>query len=134
MSHRAFAACSFAIAVIAVGFVGCSSPAGSSTLIPTGVWGGSQASMTVTMSGAHLEFPCATGDITQAMVVDGSGNFTVNGTYVSQAGPIQDVSQTAHYTGRVENQTMTLSADVAGQTVGPFVLTFRADASFVRCL
>src|ERR1700704_3092933 len=33
--------------------------------LQTGTWGGRQAAVTVTSTGAHVEFPCASGDVSQ---------------------------------------------------------------------
>src|SRR6476469_6244808 len=56
-----------------------------------GQWGGQGVSMDVTDNGASLEFDCATGRITEAIVPDSAGKFTVKGLFARQRpGPTRE--------------------------------------------
>jgi hypothetical protein len=121
------------VTVLAIG--ACGNPAGPDALVPAGTWGGPEASAIVTATGAHLEFPCGAGEIAQPLMTTSNGEFAIDGTYIRQVGPAA-IPQPARFSGRVNNQTMTLSVTLSGgsQPIGSFTLTLGIPPSFVRCL
>jgi hypothetical protein len=92
--------------------------------------------MKVTASGAHIEFNCAVGDIPQPLMAGSNGEFSADGTYAVQVGPANGPAQAARYSGRIDNQKMTLSVTLptTGQAVGSFTLTFGSSDLIVKCL
>ena len=109
--------------------------------VATGMWGGEHVGLAVTETGAHVEFDCASGDITQPLALDARGNLSVDGVYVREhGGPIQvgevPDRRPARYAGRVSGTTLTLDVILtdSNEKVGTFTLE-RGGASGVRkCL
>ena len=61
--------------------VSCESP-DETRVVSAGEWGGQNADLLVSASGATARFKCgATGVVSEALTVDASGNFDVPGTY-----------------------------------------------------
>jgi hypothetical protein len=111
------------------------------TRVQTGVWGGEHLALTVTESGAHLEFDCASGDVTEPLTVDRDGRLGVDGVYVrGHGGPIRSGEEPerkpARYSGRIEGNTMTLDVTLTDskESVGTFTLTHGAQPRLRRCL
>ena len=121
--------------------------------LPEGTWGGPHLILTVTASGATLEFECAHGAIDQEIALDANGRFDVRGTYEGEAGAATDISishedgngvskattstgHPARYTGRVTGQTMTLTVTLTDpeNTLGTFTLTSGATPRLRKCL
>jgi hypothetical protein len=122
--------------VSVVTITACSSDlSGPDGPVPTGTWASADAIVTVTANGAHIEFPCASGDITQPLILDAKGNFAADGVYVKEVGAARD-SQAAHFSGHVDNQTMTLSVTAASsnQSLGTFTVKFGAPGIFAKCV
>jgi hypothetical protein len=127
-----------AVVLLALLCTACSSdPSGP---LEQGSWGGEGVSLQVKSTGAHLEFDCATGDITELPVLD-NGKFTANGTVtVGHGGPIFENEQpdvrSATYSGDVSGQHMTLDIAVGGSS--PFSLHYElllnAPPIIHRCL
>jgi hypothetical protein len=95
------------------------SSCGSSTLSPSdgfvalGTWGGDNAGMIVTDSAAHVHVGCTFGDMPGRIPLDASGRFTIDGSYVLQAYPIQvGPSLPASFSGQVVGRTLTLAIAV----------------------
>ena len=106
-----------------------------------GQWGAQGVSMEVTGSGATLEFDCANGSISEAIVLDGSGKFAVKGFFATEhPGPIREGEDTsgqpATYTGSVDGQTLTLTIALTGtgKTIGTFTLTSGKVGRIRKCL
>src|SRR5205085_12393496 len=71
------------------------------TRLPAGTWGGTHAEVEVTTSGAHLEFDCASGDISQVMTTGDEGRLGVEGGLVRERpGPIRVGEQPARLRAR----------------------------------
>ena len=109
--------------------------------VTPGTWGGEHLAFTVTESGAHAEFDCASGDITQPLTTDAEGRLTVEGTYVREhGGPARDDEQTvrkrARYSARIDGKTLTLDITLvdSNEHVGPFTLTHGAEPVVHKCL
>jgi hypothetical protein len=100
-------------------------------LLRAGTWGSPQSSdldnrvLTVTTSGATLRSECSSGVIEAVIVLDSAGHFDALGTYQMQAGPCCGQPRPARYAGVAAGDLLTLTILVeAGQTLGPFKLTF----------
>ena len=84
--------------------------------------------MEISEEGAKIEYDCAHGTIDEPIRLDGEGRFEVRGNHVKEgAGPVhpEDLKgQPASYTGRVIDNTMTLTVRLVGsdQTIGTFTL------------
>jgi len=118
-----------------------SSMAGSSEKrVATGTWGGEHVGLSVTETGAHIEFDCAHGDIGQPLALDSAGKLSVDGVFVREhGGPViegQEEKKPARYTGKVDGKTMTLDVTLTDsrEKIGAFTLTYRASPRIVKCL
>jgi hypothetical protein len=120
-----------AVLLLAAGLAagGCSDPDGA---IPLGRWGGRNAELVVTATGASARFKCnAIGSIAQRLTVDASSTFDVPGSYFTPvvAGGVRP----ARYAGSVSGGDMTLALSVDGQPAGTFPLRQGAEATFDVC-
>ena len=109
--------------------------------LETGIWGGDHAGMTVTETGATLEFDCAHGTIDGPIPLDDSGAFAVDGLYYQEhGGPFIDpdplVPVKVTYMGQVSGTRTTLIIfDPDAQVkYGGFLLTYGATPHLVKCL
>lgn len=106
----------------------------------TGTWGGEHVRLTVVSGGGQLEFDCARGAMTEALVPQSDGSFNVAGYYVAeQGGPVRDdgreVRRPTTYSGRVSGSTLTLRFVVEGDMVyGPYTLERDRAAVIRKCL
>jgi hypothetical protein len=98
-------------------------------LLPAGDWGGDHVRMTVSASGAELDFDCASGKIAAPIALDAKGNFDVMGEYHAEhAGPIRrDEDQStanARFQGKLSGDHLTLTITLleGGTSVGDFAL------------
>jgi len=105
-----------------------------------GSWGGQGISMDVTDNGARLDFDCASGRITEAIVPDRAGKFTAKGLFARQRpGPTREGDdndgQPATYTGVIngENLTLTINLTRNDEKVGTFTLGHGKPARIRRC-
>jgi hypothetical protein len=124
----------------AVACVG-SAVAPGDTPVPEGAWAGDHASLIVKRSGAHAEFDCASGDITQPLLMNHDGQASADGVYLQgRGGPIRDDvasdPQPARYTVVVKGDKMTLEVVLTGSNehIGPFTLTLGGDPRVRKCL
>jgi hypothetical protein len=110
---------------------GCTSDP-SPVQVPAGDWGGKNADLVVTESGATAQFKCGdTGQVAVPLRLDPSGGFAVSGTYdpnLVQGGP-----RPASYTGRLSGSQLQLTIQVEGSARGPFTLVRGQAASFDVC-
>lgn len=115
-------------------------PAGTRR-VPEGVWGGQGIRLVVGPSGASVEYDCATGLISQALVLDGAGSFQADGSHTFQpGGPVQPgapapAAQPARYSGSVQGSQMQLAVVLTrtGTTLGPFSLGLGQQPLLDRC-
>jgi hypothetical protein len=99
--------------------------------VPAATWGGHNAELVVTSSGATAQFKCgATGSIDMPLMLRDS-TFDEAGTYTPHV--INTGTQAARYSGSVSGSTMTLDVSVGGQPVGTFDLTMGTAATFDVC-
>ena len=106
------------------------SNAGQSPADVSGVWGGLHLNIEVSESGATLDYDCAHGTITERIVPDREGKFSVKGFHVRERpGPTREGEDTegqpATYSGSINNQTMTLTVKLSrtNEDIGTFTLT-----------
>jgi len=123
-----------ALVVSVATIVGCTGLNNPDVPVSAGTWAG-DAAVTVTANGAHFEFPCASGDVTQPLLADSKGDFSIDGTYIREGGP-GFTSQPARYSGHIDNQTMTLTVTLTqtNQKVGTFTVKFGGSGSFAKCV
>src|SRR6266550_4722540 len=79
-----------------------------------GTWGGQHIQFQVNDGSVAIEYDCAHGSITGPLTIDQQGRFSWHGVYTRErGGPIrlhdQDNSQPAIYSGRIKDDTMTLT-------------------------
>ena len=78
-----------------------------------GTWGGDNAGVIVTDQQGHVHVGCTFGDMPPAIQLDDSGHFSVSGSYVLRAYPIQvGPSLPAQFSGRVNGRVLTLAIAV----------------------
>ena len=106
----------------------CSSCSESSLLPPSdgvlavGTWGGDNSGVIVTDSAAHVHVGCTFGDMPGNIQLDANGRFTIDGSYVLRAYPIQiGPSLPAQFSGRVSGRTLTLAIAVHDTVEGKVV-------------
>ena len=116
-----------AVVLAGLALAGCGSSGGGSApvvnTVQAGQWGGPGINMVVSSTGAQIGYHCATGTITQPLVLDSAGHFSATGnTHVS--GPTTNTDPTT-YTGTVTGNTMTMVVTVSPSTTGAtYTLTF----------
>jgi hypothetical protein len=105
-----------------------------------GTWGADGISMEVTDSGTEIRYVCAHGSITEKIVLDCQGHFSVRGRHVRERpGPTRiDEDQNgepATYRGAVNGDTMNLTVILSNsnETVGTFTLTHGRSGRLRRC-
>ena len=104
----------------------------------TTLWGGDHVRLTVTRSGAELEFDCAAGTITET-VPETDGAFSLTGTFTPErSGPSRDDrsrTAAATFSGTIERDTLTLHIVLKGQDreIGPYVLSRGAAGTLRKC-
>jgi hypothetical protein len=104
-----------------------------------GSWGGDQVLLSVSDDGASIEFACAHGKITERMVTDSEGKFSVKGTFIRErGGPTRQGEERGDdvtYSGAVQSETMTLKVlNGAGETIGDFTLVRGKSVRLRKCL
>jgi hypothetical protein len=111
------------------------------TPVPAGVWGGKGIQITVTASGATIEYDCDAGRIDERLQTDASGKFIANGTHAfGRGGPRYDGEprpkpHAARYEGQVNGKKMdlTISLPDLGRKVGEFSVELGKRALLDRC-
>ena len=117
------------LTAIGLASASCSDPAGA---VAHGRWGGRNAELSVTPTGALAQFKCgATGSIDEVLVVDATSSFDLPGVYVTPAAAAG--VQPARYVGSVAGSDMTLALSVAGQPAGTFQLRLGTEPVFDVC-
>ena len=85
----------------------------SDGILAVGTWGGDNSGVIVTDSAVHVHVGCTFGDMPGDVQLDPDGRFTVDGSYVLRAYPIQiGPSLPAQFSGRVAGGTLTLAIAV----------------------
>ena len=104
-----------------------------------GVWGGNDIGLTVTVSGASVEYDCAAGSIDAPLVPDAAGRFDLPGTTWFTPPVLfigwQPDKRPARYSGIVLGNTMTLTVTrLEDDQIARFQLIRRAIPRLLRCL
>jgi len=123
-----------------LGSVACLDPEVPALVV--GEWGGEHLGLVADADGAELEFDCATGEITEAIVPDAAGEFEVAGFHIpGHGGPIRDdetpVKLPARFFGTIRGDKMTLDITVGAGfdfSLGPFILLRGASPRVFKCL
>ena len=105
-----------------------------------GEWGGDNAGVIVLDDRAHVHIGCTLGDIPGIIPLDANGRFTVDGSYVLRAFPIQlGPSLPAQFSGRVVGGRLTLVIAVNDTVehkvvaLGPVTVQFGRQAEMGPC-
>lgn len=104
-----------------------------------GLWGGQHINMEIEDAGAEIDYDCAHGRITEKIVPDRNGKFTVKGVHVRERpGPVrlgQQNEQAALYQASIDGDTMTLTVTLTAneEVVGTFTLTKGKIGRVVKC-
>jgi len=108
--------------------------------LATGTWGGDNAGVIVSDSGTHVHVGCTFGDMPAVVPLDQNGRFTIDGSYVLRAYPVQvGPPLPAQFSGHVSGRTLTMAIavndTVAKQVValGPITVTYRRTPSMGPC-
>lgn len=108
--------------------------------LAVGTWGGEDAGVLVTEGNIHIHIGCTFGDIVGEIPLDDDGRFTVDGTYVLRAFPIQTGPPLpAQFVGHVEGRRLTLAVavndTVQGEVValGPVEVVYGMEPSMQNC-
>jgi hypothetical protein len=106
-------------------------------LLP-GVWGGDHIRIEVTDGGAAIEFDCAHGSVDGKILVDGSGRFSVAGTYYHEhGGPVREGEgsngQPVRLAGRVGGSLMSLTVTRGREKIGTYSLTRDSEGRVFKC-
>ncbi len=128
----------FSLALLGV-IGGCSKQ--QAVLSSRGTWGGEHIAMTVTDSGATVEYDCARGSIDEPLRADAAGTFSARGVHINLHGGPAVVDEPvdrhpASYTGTSDGTTMSLRVRLtdSGDSLGPFLLRRDATPRLYRCL
>jgi hypothetical protein len=135
-SPRRLASAALGVAVLACRFTGA--PSGG--VLRTGTWGGTDAGLMVTDSGAHLHVGCTEGSVVGRIGLDAAGDFDVAGRYNLTAFPVnRGVFLPARLTGRAGaaelSLTVTVDDTTTGRTVvlGPVHLELGREPHMAQC-
>ncbi len=104
--------------------------------VPVGIWGGDDAGLIVTETGAHVHIGCTNGDVNGSMPVDAEGRFQVVGTYNVNAYPVdRGILHPARFNGATDGQTLTLTVTLTdtGEVLGPVALTYGVQPRMQIC-
>jgi hypothetical protein len=115
-------------------------PTRPSDSIALGTWAGDHVSLTVSETGATVEFDCAHGTLDGPLRLDQSRAFNVAGTFVREGGPIRldppPVTIPARYAAVVDGGSMmlTVTTNDQPQSIGPYALKLGATPRLTKCL
>jgi hypothetical protein len=120
----------------------CASSPGAATRlerVPNGDWGGEHVRLTVSDTGAKVEFDCAHGTLDEPLVLDAEGRFDVKGSLLVEGGPVRldetRKPQPVRYRGETDGERMSLEVALeGGSSGGSFSLTRGGKAKLVKCL
>lgn len=128
-------------ALVLLAAAACANPLGASRPVAAGPWGGTHIALEVTDKGGQVEYDCAHGTLDEPLVLDSRGRFDVHGSHTPEhGGPIRDgepsLSRPAHYSGRVDDDRMTLTVTLTdtGEPIGSFTLTRGEAGRVLKCL
>lgn len=102
-------------------------------------WGGNHVRLILKPTGADIEFDCAHGEITEALMPDAEGHFDVEGTFQREGGPTRLAETTkgrpARYVGRVTKDSMTFQVHLkdTDQITETFTLARGSQGRLWKC-
>ncbi len=112
----------------------------SDGFLALGTWGADNAAVIVTATAVHVHVGCTSGDMPGRIPIDGEGRFTMDGSYVLRAYPVQvGPSLPAQFSGRVSGRTLTLAIAVNDTVekkvvaLGPVAVTFGREPEMGPC-
>jgi hypothetical protein len=141
MMNRAFSlGIAFSLGVV---LLACDSYSGLAPLptdaLATGTWGGERAGVIVAGS-AHVHIGCTNGEFPGPITLDEAGRFSVSGSYVLRAFPVQIGPRLpAQLAGVVTGRRLTLSVAVNDTVekklvvLGPVVVTYGREPIMGPC-
>lgn len=112
------------------------------TRVPPGLWSGEQLILTVTPTGATVEFECGAGRLDEPLILDDRGSFVLRGSYAAQSGGPASATQTttpalsARYRGHLTDPShlvLTVELPASDTSQGPFELELGGEDSLQRC-
>ena len=132
------------IGCAAVAVLGASCPGDDPTSpdgnLLTGTWGGENAALILETADAHVHIGCTNGDFPAPLAVDADGRFSVAGSYVLRAYPIQiGPSLPAQFAGVVEGRRLTFTVAVNDTVekklvvLGPVSVTYDVEPRMGPC-
>lgn len=105
-----------------------------------GTWGGENVAVMVEDTTVHVHIGCTNGDFPAPVTVDAEGRFSIPGSYVLRAYPIQvGPSLPAQIAGTVEGRRLTFTVAVNDTVekkiviLGPSIVTFARDPRMGPC-
>lgn len=122
-----------------LGVASCVDPEIPTTV--TGEWGGTHLGLIADVTGADLEYDCASGRISEPIVPNSDGKFVVSGRHFpGHGGPIrideEQEQRPARYEGLVQGMVMSITVTLTdtGETLGSFALVRGATPHVFKCL
>ena len=131
-----------AVVVLAVSGATCGSkdPISPDGNLFNGTWGGENVSLLLEEADAHVHIGCTNGDFPAPLTVDASGRFSVAGSYVLRAYPIQiGPSLPAQFAGVVKGRSLTFTVAVNDTVekklvvLGPVSVTYEVEPRMGPC-
>lgn len=108
--------------------------------LAAGTWGGENAGVIVDGTNAHVHIACTKGDFMAPIALDEDGRFSVPGSYVLRAFPVQiGPSLPAQFAGVVEGNRLTLTVAVNDTVekklvaLGPVTVVFNREPRMQVC-
>jgi hypothetical protein len=104
-----------------------------------GTWGGQHVQAQVSDRGVELEFDCAQGKVPQKILLDSSGRFDVDGSFMTEhAGPVREEENNGRpvrFRGSVSDKQMELTVfdPKTKETIGTFTLKFGNEGRLMKC-
>jgi hypothetical protein len=124
------------LGILAVVLAACGDHGSLPDRLPEGTWGGDQAAMIVSATGAHVHVGCTVGDIAQPIALDAEGRFDVTGQHNVDAFPInRGILHPARYSGSTDGRNLVLTVRLTdtGQTLGPVGLVLGLEPRMANC-
>jgi len=129
------------IPMVATLLTAASCPFDNPQRVPNGNWGGEHIGMIVADTGATIEYDCATGVISEPLLLRPQGEFSWKGIhYPGHGGPVRvDEPSNAHearYTGKADASQMIITLTILDsvQTSQTFTLARGANPRVFKCL
>jgi hypothetical protein len=117
--------------VAVLGLASCSTDY-TGVAVPTGEWGGTNAGLEVSETGATALFKCgAQGAIAEPLRLDATAHFQASGTYEPRL--VQTGPRPATYLGLVSGDHLVLTVRLDGESLGPFELLAHQQPQFDPC-